>query len=106
MEKLFVLVRNDLPISNQAVQAGHALAQWMIDCRMNSDGYNPKWSNEILVYLSVENEVELENWRYKFDHKFLLYSSFREPDLNDSLTAIAVMCPDSVVSKLSLMGSN
>lgn len=105
MKKLFVLVRNDIPIPNQAVQAGHALAQWMLDDGYDSIVYNPKWSNEILVYLSVKDEEELKKWEYKFEHRLLLYSSFHEPDLNNEMTAIAVMCSDSVVDKLKLMGS-
>lgn len=99
MKKLYVLVRNDLPWANQAVQAGHAVGEFM--------NVNPKeWRNEILVYLSVPNEQHLENWFYKLNLKLLSPVKFHEPDLNNSLTAIAVMCPDNVVSKLKLMGAN
>jgi hypothetical protein len=44
-EKLYVLVRKDLPKNYQAVQAGHAVAEYLLK--------NPKtkWNNGTLVYL-------------------------------------------------------
>lgn len=99
MKKLFVLVRNDIPTSDQAVQAGHAVAKFMLT-------YPGLWSNEILVYLSVEDKEELTLWKYKTSNKFLDHSVFSEPDMNNEITAIALMCKDSFVGKLNLMGSN
>ena len=54
MSKLYVLVRNDLKYSSPAVQAGHAVAQFLLD--------NPesKWNNHTLVYLKVQNELMLK----------------------------------------------
>lgn len=48
MKKLYVISRGDLPLAYQAVQAGHAVAQWMLD----SGGAN-EWNNQTLVYLHV-----------------------------------------------------
>ena len=31
MSKLYVIVRNDIPLAYQGVQGGHALAQWLLD---------------------------------------------------------------------------
>jgi hypothetical protein len=56
MGKLFVLTRNDLQPAYQAVQAGHAVAQWMLE----NEGH--KWRNQTLVYLSVPDESHLEMW--------------------------------------------
>lgn len=50
MNRLYVLIRNDLPIAYQAVQAGHAVAEWI-----KIHGLQ-EWSNETLVYLSVPDE--------------------------------------------------
>lgn len=98
MNKLFVLIRNDMPIAYQGVQAGHAVAKFMLD-------HPGKWNNEILVYLNVSNEKMLKLWKYKFENKFFDFSCFHEPDLNNEMTALSVMCSDSLVAKLNLMGS-
>ena len=64
--KLYVLVREDLNPTYQAVQSGHAVAQYMLE-----HGY---WKNETLVYLSVKNEQQLEKWKYKLDKISAKYS--------------------------------
>lgn len=53
MSKLYVLVRNDLKYSSPAVQAGHAVAQFLLE------NPNSTWNNHILVYLKVQNELIL-----------------------------------------------
>ena len=53
--KLYVLVRGDLSKSQQAVQAGHAIAEW---CRQ---GYYSNWDG-VLIYLKVRDEKELKNY--------------------------------------------
>ena len=44
--KLYVLVDNSLPIAYQAVQSGHAVAEWLLKVP------NQNWNNQTLVYLS------------------------------------------------------
>lgn len=51
--KLYVLIRKDMPKSYQAVQAGHAVAEWLIETPKN------KWNNHTLIYLNVPSEAEL-----------------------------------------------
>ena len=99
MSKLFVLTRNDLPMNYQAVQAGHAIAQWMLDNK------NQDWNNQTLVYLNVPNEEHLKYWCTKLDYKGISYTSFHEPDIGNQMTSIACHKNDKLFSKLKLMGS-
>lgn len=98
--KLYVLVRGDLPASYQAVQAGHALAEFLIK--------NPEtdWRNNTLVYLNVEDEEHLKMWCEKLDWKGIEWTSFREPDIGNEMTAIACLCDSRPFSNLRLMGNS
>lgn len=91
MSKLYVLVRKDLNERQQAVQAGHAIAEYFI----NSDG---AWKNGTLVYLGVENELELDEW---FDKLAMhpLYP-FYEEYYHNELTAFAVLGTEEVQTQL------
>ena len=55
-KKLYVLVRKDLSKSQQAVQGGHAVAEYLLSGPLTA------WSNGTLVYLGVRNETELKFW--------------------------------------------
>ena len=55
-KKLYVLVRKDLSKSQQAVQAGHVVAEYLLR------GPRTVWDNGTLVYLGVRNENELKFW--------------------------------------------
>lgn len=57
MKKLFILVRKDLKQSSSAVQAGHAVAQFMLDYPTSD------WNNDYLIYLKVRNIQELKFWK-------------------------------------------
>jgi hypothetical protein len=97
MERLYVIVRNDIEMSlqYQGVQGGHALAQWMIE------NPNQTWNNNYLIYLQTDN---IEKLMFKMDLKNIKYSKFIEPDLGDKLTAIALQTENNIVKDLKLMG--
>ena len=88
----------------QAVQSGHAAIQFQYE----HFDIASKWFNEsnYLIYLSVENEEKLHNIIYKLQKSNLKYSVFREPDLNNQVTAIAIEPSEKtrkLVSNLPLM---
>jgi len=96
--KLYVIVRKDLTPSQQAVQAGHALAEYLLKGPWKSN-----WHNETLVYLGVRNKFELEKLVYKFEMKNVKWVRFNEPDLNNEITAIATEYNGSLISSLDLL---
>ena len=52
-----------------------------------------EWSNHTIVFLDVKDENALYKWKDKLEYSGKAISIFREPDINDELTAIA--CYDS-----------
>ena len=94
--KLYVVVRNDLSPSQQAVQAGHALAEYL---KCNPD---TEWDNGTLVYLVVD-EYRLENCILKLRKRNIDWVEFYEPDIGNQLTAIASLNDGRVFSNLPLM---
>jgi len=81
--KLYILIRDDISPEQQAVQAGHTIAKFLLD--------NPKtdWSNGTLVYLSVEKgDVD---WMEVFNHELykdvIAHGIFYDPDLHKGPTA-------------------
>jgi hypothetical protein len=95
--KMYVLVRRDLTTSQQAVQAGHAVAELLLRGQRNG------WDNGTLVYLGVKNEDELRRWKYKLSGIGLAYSEFKEPDMENEITAISCVSSGEIFSKLRLL---
>ena len=60
--KLYVIVRNDLSQSQKSVQAGHAIAEFLLHRQT-------EWDNGTLVILGVDNKQELEKLTYKLNMK-------------------------------------
>ena len=82
MKRLYVLVNKRLNPVYACVQGGHAVAQYMID------NPNQTWDNEYLIYLYAD----VDRWADKLTNMGIKFSMFKEPDLNNSITAIA--CQD------------
>ena len=85
--KMYVLVRSDLETTYRGVQGIHAVVAYY------EAGNATDWHNDTLVQLGVRNEQALQMWAWKLDQKKKKYVGFREPDLNNQLTAIA--CVDT-----------
>lgn len=97
MSRLYVIADTSLPLGMQAVQAGHCVAQFMLD--------NPEqtWNNNYLIFLSGDVGKEKNRLRLR-ERKF---SVFQEPDLGWKETALAVETNDRNLFKhLKLLGKS
>jgi len=92
--RLYVLVRKDLSESQQAVQAGHAVAEFLLN--------NPKtdWRNGTLIYLGVSGESDLWKWKDRLGDGCI---EFREPDIGNQITALAVAGDKAKFRRLELL---
>lgn len=86
MRKLYVIVRSNLSKSQQAVQAGHALAEWLL-----FTGSSRRWDNGTLVYLKVRDLEELTNLKNKMDEFEQWPVAFHEPDIGNEMTAFSML---------------
>jgi len=92
--KLYVLVRNDLSKSQQAVQAGHAVAEFLLSYK------DTEWKNGILVYLKSPGDWDLYNNMERALKKGAPYIPFYEPDMNDEITAVAILGTEGIPDML------
>ena len=94
--RLYVLVREDLGPSYAAVQAGHGMAQYMLE-------FPDVWRNHTLVYLRVKDEKHLLEWRDKLIVKGIPYAIFREPDIDNQATSLACVDDGKLFKSLQLL---
>lgn len=85
-DKLYIVVRKDLKPGIQLAQALHAALHFSFDHRALCE----KWMNisDHICVLHIDNEEELQKLLYKANSKRIVSSTFNEPDLDNSLTAI------------------
>ena len=95
--KLYVLIDKSLKPVYGCVQGGHAVAQWMIE-HPNSK----EWHNDYLIYLSAD----ISKWKRKLNSYDVDYTEFREPDLDDKVTALAVFGHEQLFKKLKTVSEN
>ena len=84
VNKLYVLIRDDLTPSQQAVQACHAVGEFM-----RHD--NVTWPNETIVLLKTK---DLGSWFARMDDIADSWVEFCEPDIGNQMTAIAAWGPN------------
>ena len=94
--KLYVLLRKDLSYSQQAVQGGHAVAEFLLKS-------SSKWKNTTLIYLGVKGENQLKNWIKKLSRQNIDCISWREPDMNNEITAIATLGSSEIFKHVNLL---
>jgi hypothetical protein len=95
--KLYVIVRKDLSISQRAVQAGHAVAQFCLHSPFS------RWTNGTLIYLGVKGLTQLERIKYKLKEQNIRFIEFKEPDINNEPTAIATDVDCKIFERLNLL---
>lgn len=81
--KMYVIVRTDIPVAQQAVQGGHALAEHILGFPHSG------WNNGTLVYLGVPHEYRLNRIADKLQFLGIDAVIWREPDMDNEATAIA-----------------
>lgn len=95
--KLFIVVRKDLTPSQQIVQSGHAIAEFLL-----TRPYT-KWNNETLVVLGLDNLDMLNKFIFKLDQMGIKWVGFKEPDIGNELTAIACDEDEPIFSGMELL---
>jgi len=83
MNKMFVLTRCDLRRSQPAVQACHAVAEYLLHEQ------NHGWGNGTMILLGVRNRADLEKWEQRLAEANHAHRTFVEPDIGDQKTALA-----------------
>lgn len=96
-DKLYVITRADLEPGYQAVQSMHALRQFTAE-HPEIDRIWFEQSN-YLGLLSVSDEKELNNLIEQATAHDIRFSIFREPDIDNEITAIA-LAPGPKAKKL------
>ena len=79
--KMYILCNRRLAPIYAAVQGGHALSQWILEHPGKFD------LNTTLVYISCRTDLKLQEM---IEHGYD-YSAFKEPDLGNTVTAIACL---------------
>ena len=91
--KLRTITRRDLELPYQAVQSGHAGIQFQHEYpELAKDWYH---NSNYLVFLTVENESSLQKLIRKASLRNIQVSIFREPDINNEITAVTLEPSDA-----------
>ena len=86
-QKLRVVTRRDLHISTQAVQSAHAAIDFQHEHPQEASQWQTK--SNYLALLTVADEEALIKLISKALVSGIKYTLFREPDLNNEITAVA-----------------
>lgn len=96
-QKLYILVKEDLTPAQKIVQAAHAVQAWTIMFKPTG------------VYTKVVCDVS--DWDYdiqkrKMHQRMIQYAEFKEPDMGNRPTALAVLYDGNMFSHLPLVGED
>lgn len=91
--KLYMISRKDLPPGAQACQVVHVICE--LAHRWTYSFLEWKLTSNTIVFLSVNNEDELKKMIFEAHKKDIQVECFYEPDLDNALTAIALVPDDN-----------
>lgn len=94
--KMYVIVGKDLSHPQRAVQAGHALAKYLLEKKSD-------WTNGTLVYLGVDQIADLDLLSSLLDIEDKEHVCFKEPDIGDQVTAIACLGTNKILKRIPLL---
>ncbi len=94
--KLYVLIRNDLSSSQQAVQGGHVVAKFA------SKRPDINWDRQTFVYLKV-SQYQLKKYLHRLSMDGIFHEKFIEPDIGNQLTSIACLDQNDSFKGLNLL---
>lgn len=92
MDKLYVIVREDLPQELQITQLCNSLGNFILQHQELGQQWMKK-SNSIIC-LNAKNESELQSLLQKTEETGLCFSRYLEPQLKDELTSITIQHSD------------
>jgi hypothetical protein len=95
---LYIITRRDLTPGQQMLQSAHAAIEFQHEHVEIAIWWNIH--SKYLVFLSVENELELHKLLEKIKLYAIKHSTFFEPDLGNQLTSIAIE-PSELSQKLT-----
>lgn len=87
MERLYVVVRADLPPGLQMAQAVHAAVRFALQYHDDVEDWE-RGANNVVV-LAARDEAHLEELTTRAIHADARVETFREPDLGNQRTAVA-----------------
>lgn len=96
-EKLYLIIRRDLPAGAQLAQVAHGMRQFTADC----PEHDSRWyreSNTVAV-LHARDALHLEELHAKASALNVPAAMFREPDLGDAPTCLALGAGASVLTR-------
>ena len=103
IHKLTIVTTKNISAGSQAAQATHSAVQFVFE----HPEIAKSWiKSPYLALLSVNNEIEIETLIHKLQISNIKFSVYREPDLNDQITSIAIEPSEKtrrLVSNLPLM---
>jgi peptidyl-tRNA hydrolase len=81
---MYIAVRKDLSRSQQVVQSAHAAIE------ASAQYHSEQQEHPSVIVLGVKNESKLHKFKDYVEENSLKYKLFREPDMDNELTAVAV----------------